>query len=174
IRFWKYSCPIPKSSDSLAAMTRRYSTPSRSHLPGFFLRGMGALLMAGIALCLCACNGAWNNPYPEAPAVSDTLYSAFTQRPKHLDPARSYSVNEVVFTGQIYEPPLQYAYLKSPYTLEPLSATEVPEPQYLNASGQPLPDDAPSDEIAYTVYTIHLKHGLYYQPHPAFARGQNG
>src|SRR5699024_8586097 len=24
------------------------------------------------------------------------------------------------------------------------------------------------------VYTIHLKHGLYYQPHPAFARGQNG
>lgn len=137
-------------------------------------RGPGLLLVMGVVLLLCGCNGTWNNPYPEASPDTDTLYSAFTQRPKHLDPARSYSVNEAVFTGQIYEPPLQYSYLKTPYTLEPLSATRVPEPQYLNREGKPLPGNAPDDRIAYTVYTIHLKHGLHYQPHPAFAKGSDG
>src|SRR5690625_4607208 len=98
-----------KSSDSLAAMMRIQSTPARERLFAGALLGVRAMLVLGLALGLCACDGAWNNPYPEAPAASDTLYSAFQQRPKHLDPARSYSVNEAVFTGQIYEPPLQYA-----------------------------------------------------------------
>ena len=64
------------------------------------------------------------------------------ERPKHLDPAQSYSSNEITFTGQIYEPPLQYHYLKRPYTLIPLTAAAVPKPRYLDAQGKPLPANA--------------------------------
>lgn len=145
-------------------------------------RGHGRLagcgLFAGLALLAllsaAGCSGSWNNPYPDAKPDSNTLYTAFTERPKHLDPARSYTVSETPFTGQIYEPPLQYQYLKRPYTLVPLSATKVPQPKYYNARGQPLPHDADPSKIAYSVYTIHIRHGLYYQPHPAFAKGPDG
>ncbi|MGD2112639.1 MAG: peptide ABC transporter substrate-binding protein, partial [Gammaproteobacteria bacterium] len=68
------------------------------------------------ALLLLACDGQpWNRPYPAEDAASNILYSSFQERPNHLDPAQSYSSNEVTFTGQIYEPPLQYHYLKRPY-----------------------------------------------------------
>jgi len=59
---------------------------------------------------------------PAAEAHANVLYSAFRERPKHLDPARSYSSNEYEFIAQIYEPPFQYHYLKRPFTLEPLTA----------------------------------------------------
>ena len=52
------------------------------------------------------------------------------QRPKHLDPARSYSgEDESVFAAQVYEAPLQYHYLKRPYTLIPAAAEVVPHPR---------------------------------------------
>ena len=77
-----------------------------------------------IAVALLAgCSGApWNNPYPAAEDGANILYSSFSERPKHLDPVQSYSANEITFTAQIYEPPLQYHYLKRPYVLIPLSA----------------------------------------------------
>ena len=78
-------------------------------------------------MTLAACDGTWNNPYPAAEKLQNIYYSSFDLRPKHLDPAQSYTSNEVVFTGQIYEPPLQYHYLKRPYALIPLTA----EPSYL-------------------------------------------
>ncbi|MDE2089769.1 MAG: ABC transporter substrate-binding protein [Gammaproteobacteria bacterium] len=124
---------------------------------------------------LTACGKApWNDPYPARAAAANVLYAAFSARPKHLDPARSYSADESAFIAQIYEPPLQYAYLKRPYTLEPLTATRVPRPRYYDARGQRLPDDAPADQVAYSVYWIHIKPGIYYQPHPAFARDARG
>jgi hypothetical protein len=58
---------------------------------------------------------------------------------------RSYSANEYAFIAQIYEPPLQYHFLKRPYTLVPLTAEAVPEPTYLDADGNPLPADADPD-----------------------------
>ena len=112
----------------------------------------------------------WNDPYPVAERGKNILYSVFNERPKHLDPARSYSSNEVIFTGQIYEPPLQYHYLKRPYTLEPLTAQAMPEVQYFNAQGQALPADAAAESIAYSDYVIQIKPGIYYQPHPAFVQ----
>jgi ABC-type oligopeptide transport system, periplasmic component len=130
--------------------------------------------LALVSLCalLAACAAPWNNPYPQEETHENILYEAFRERPKHLDPAQSYSANEVVFTGQIYEPPLQYHYLKRPYTLVPLTATEVPQPVYLNASGHVLPTDAAPEDIAFSRYDIRIKPEIHYQPHPAFARDE--
>ncbi len=116
----------------------------------------------------------WNNPYPAADEGKNILYSSFASRPKHLDPVQSYSSNEITFTAQIYEPPLQYHYLKRPYTLVPLSAAEMPHPRYFDAAGRPLPDHAPAAEVAYSLYDIRIKPGIRYQPHPAFAKGADG
>jgi oligopeptide transport system substrate-binding protein len=130
-----------------------------------------------IFLCalLAACDKQpWNRPYPADDAGRNILYSLFQERPKHLDPARSYSSNEVTFTGQIYEPPLQYHYLKRPYELIPLTATAVPIPRFLDAGGRQLPADASPDDIAFSVYDITIKPGIMYQPHPAFARNRQG
>jgi len=124
---------------------------------------------------LAGCGQAWNDPYPAADAEHNVLYAAFTDRPKHLDPAQSYTEDEITFTGQIYEPPLQYHYLKRPYELIPATLEEVPRPRFLDAEGRELPADAPLDTIAESVYELRLKPGIRYQPHPAFAddgRGQ--
>ncbi len=123
---------------------------------------------------LGACGSPLNDPYPDADNQTNTLYEAFSQPLRHLDPARSYATDEVEFNGQIYEPPLQYHYLKRPYTLIPLAATEVPQPQLLDANNQALPDDADPAKIAYSLYTIHIKPGTRYQPHPAFAKNDQG
>ena len=63
---------------------------------------------------LGGCNETWNDPYPAAERGRNILYAAFTDRPKHLDPTQSYSEDEARFIAQIYEPPLQYHYLKRP------------------------------------------------------------
>ena len=110
-----------------------------------------------------------NNPYPAKDGTQNILYSSFSERPKHLDPALSYSSNEIVFTAQIYEPPFQYHYLKRPYTLVPLAAETVPKPTYLNIFNQPLKEDAPAEQIAFSLYEIKIKPNIQYQPHPAFS-----
>ncbi len=137
--------------------------------------GRAALFIALASVLLLACDGQpWNRPYPAASARDNVFYSLFQERPKHLDPAQSYSSNEATFTGQIYEPPLQYHYLKRPYELIPLTATEVPVATYLGADGQVLPENTSSDNIAWSIYDIHIKTGIMYQPHPAFARDKLG
>lgn len=117
---------------------------------------------------------AWNNPYPASEREQNILYSAFRERPKHLDPARAYSSNEYEIIAQIYEPPFQYHYLKRPYQLVPLTAVAVPRPRYLDRAGRLLPADAPAERIAYSVYEIRIRPGIRYQPHPAFARDARG
>ena len=128
-----------------------------------------------LPLLLAACGPAvWNDPYPAADAGANILYASFAERPKHLDPVQSYSSNEIVFTAQIYEPPLQYHYLKRPYTLIPAVAERIPEPYYLDAQGRRLAAGGAASRIAFTVYEIQLKRGVLYQPHPAFARDPAG
>ncbi len=128
-----------------------------------------------LPLLAAACGSSgWNNPYPAADNGKNIFYSAFTERPKHLDPVQSYSENEAVFNAQIYEPPLQYHYLERPYTLVPLSAAEMPLVQYYDKSGRKLPDNADPKRIAYSVYQIRIKPGIRYQPHPAFAKDKDG
>jgi len=128
-----------------------------------------------VALILAGCGeSGWNNPYPASESQANVYYSSFAERPKHLDPARAYSSDEYGFLAQIYEPPLQYHFLLKPYRLVPLSAAEVPQPRYFDAAGQPLPEDAPAAEIAYSDYLIRIQPGIRYQPHPALARAEDG
>lgn len=119
--------------------------------------------------------GSWvlNNPYPESQANENIYYSSFTEQPKTLDPARSYSLNEYIFIGQIYEPLLEYDYFIRPYQLIPLTATQMPEIKYLDAQRKPMPNTT-NNTPAYSVYTIHIKKGILYQPHPALARFPDG
>src|SRR4051794_19704181 len=128
-----------------------------------------ALLLAG---SLGGCGGIWNDPYPAAERGQNILYSAFVERPKHLDAAQSYGEDEAIIHAQIYEPPLQYHYLKRPYTLIPLTTEAIPEPRYVDAQGQPVTADAPN--LAFSLYDVRIKRGVLYQPHPAFARDPSG
>ena len=123
---------------------------------------------------LGGCGGPWNNPYPARERGQNILYSAFVERPKHLDPVQSYAENEYVFISQIYMPPLQYHYLRRPYQLVPFGAAELPRAVYLDAGGRRLPDSAPAERVAFSVYDIHIRQGVMYQPHPAFAVDTSG
>ena len=124
---------------------------------------------------LAACDGGlWNSPYPAKDTGRSILYTAFTERPKHLDPAQAYSENEYEFLANIYAPPLQYHYLKRPYQLVPLAASQMPQVTYLDNLHHALPETAPAEKIAYSVYEIHIKPGMRYQPHPAFAKDAQG
>ncbi|MFI3135792.1 MAG: ABC transporter substrate-binding protein [Methylococcaceae bacterium] len=115
-----------------------------------------------------------NNPHPPEDNAGSVLYSSFSERPKHLDPAVAYSSNEYTFIGQIYEPPLQYHYLKRPYELIPLTTTKMPSVVYRDHKGNPLPDNAPTADIAFTDYILDIKPGIQFQPHPALAKDANG
>ena len=115
-----------------------------------------------------------NNPYPASEHVQEIYYSTFSAEPKHLDPAISYSSGEYRFIQQIYEPPLQYHYLKRPYQLIPLTAESVPKPRYFDSEGNPLPDDVSPEQVATAVYEIRIRPGIQYQLHPCFAKDAGG
>lgn len=132
-----------------------------------------ALLAA--ALLLSGCDGTpWNSPYPASQEGKNILYASFAERPKHLDPAQSYSSDEIAITAQIYMPPLQYHYLKRPFELIPFAAQAVPKPRYVDAEGRALPDDVDPSRIAFSLYDVSIRPGIRYQPHPAFARDGSG
>ena len=127
------------------------------------------LLLTVLALAAGCGESPWNNPYPAADTATNTLYTSFAERPKHLDPVQSYAGNEYAFIANIYQPPLQYHYLKRPYELMPFGAEAVPPPVYLDAAGKKLPDSAPAERVAWSEYVIRIKKGVRYQPHPALA-----
>ena len=82
-----------------------------------------SVLLLAFACATVGCSDSWNNPYSAQETASDnTLYTSFTERPKHLDPAQSYTSDEAEFTAQVYQPPFQYHYLKRPYELIPDAA----------------------------------------------------
>ena len=89
-----------------------------------------------------------------------------------MDPARSYSSDEYAILGQIYEPPLQYHYLKRPYQLEPLTAESMPEIRFFNSKGEQLEEG--DESISYTEYVIKIQPAITYQPHPAFVLDESG
>ena len=111
--------------------------------------------MLVLVMLLAGCGEVWNDPYPAAERGANVLYTAFTERPKHLDPAQSYTEDEARFTQQVYEPPLQYHYLKRPYELIPLTTMEVPRAVEIEGG-------------KFTQYTIRIRPGIRYQPHPGF------
>ncbi len=123
-------------------------------------------------LLLTSCkDSAINSPYTLENDSDVVAYSSFSLRPKHLDPARSYSANETIFTGQIYEPPLQYHFLKRPYQLEPLTSKTMPTITYIDDYGKEISDKHP-EKVAYSLYQVEIKPGIYFQNHPAFSRDE--
>ena len=135
----------------------------------FWLR---TLLCVVWVCALAACN---NNPMPSGLDASNTAVSAMVEgSPRHLDPVASYWSNDTPFTYQIYEPPYGYHYLLRPFQLRPKAAVEVVKPTYLDAQGHVLPDDTPGSQVAESVYDIRIKPGILFQPHPAFARDEQG
>jgi ABC-type transport system substrate-binding protein len=139
-------------------------------MPAPFLRAIFA-----VTALLTGCGGApWNNPYPASERGANTLYTSFSERPKHLDPVQSYSENEYALIANIYQPPLQYHYFRRPYELVPFAATEVPRPQFYDAKGRRLPDSADAKDVAYSDYVIRIRPGILYQPHPSLAKDESG
>ncbi len=118
---------------------------------------------------LSACTEPWNNPYSDSERLDNTLYSSFSARPKHLDPARSYSSNEWTFIQSVYETPLQYHYLKRPYSLIPGVLSKMPEVHYYNDQDQEIPSKD-RQFSAYSEYILQIKPGVMYQKHPAFVK----
>ena len=145
------------------------------------IRGLASMLVLALVPGLPGCSrgnshgNPINSPYPGGSLESNTLYTAIVGRsPKYLDPASSYSTDETPYTYNIYETLYGYHYLKRPYTLVPRAAAAIDPPQYLDAQGQALPEDAPGDRIAESDYVIHIRPGIRYQPHPALARRADG
>jgi ABC-type transport system substrate-binding protein len=120
-------------------------------------------------------SGCDNSPWQSGATSENTLFTAMQEgSPRHLDPVASYWTPDTTFTYQIYEPPYGYHYLKRPFQLVGKAAEEVAKPRYYDKDGKQLPDDAPSDQVAESVYDVHIKHGILFQPHPCFAKDDKG
>lgn len=130
------------------------------------IRYLATLVLVAVA---SGCGQVWNDPYPAAERGQNIFYSAFTQRPKHLDPVQSYSEDEAIFLYQIYEPPLQYHYLKRPFQLVPATSRAMPTLRQYDGAGQLLPVGVDPAKVALSEYEIQIQPGIRYQPHPAFA-----
>jgi ABC-type transport system substrate-binding protein len=140
-----------------------------------FARRVFATPFATLAcLLLSSCGPESNAPYPQEWIRGKVLFTSFEERPKYLDPVSSYANNETPWTYSIYEPPLQYHYLKRPYVLEGRTTTALPEVEYRDAAGRRLAPDAPAERVATSTYTLRLIPGIRYQPHPSLARDAAG
>jgi ABC-type transport system substrate-binding protein len=115
-----------------------------------------------------------NDPYRPGEAAEKTYYTYYYSAPTKLDPARGYYSHEIEIMQCVYESAFTYHYLKRPYELVPQAAVEVPKAQYFDAGGKLLPDDAATEDIARVEYVVKLKQGMMYQPHPCFAKGDDG
>ena len=136
------------------------------------VRRFSLAVSALLAMLAAGCN---NSPYWSGAERENTLFYTFDERsPRSLDPTQSYSNPESAYTFQVYEPPYGYHYLKRPYELIPKAAVEVTHPHYVDKDGKPLPDDAPADTIAESIYDVRIKPGILYAPHPAFAKDGQG
>ncbi len=133
-----------------------------------------AAAACALSLCLGGCDRVTNSPYPRQWLAGNVFFTSFNERPKYLDPVSSYSNVETPWMWSVYEPPLQFNYLKRPYTLEPRTLTAMPEIVYLDKDGRRLPEDATGAQVAASIYTLHLIPGIVYQPHPALARDASG
>ena len=136
---------------------------------------MGSTLIKTALLLLMtiqAYSNVWNSPHNVKKIKDDTLFTSFSIPLKRLDPVVSYSANEWAIIGQIYEPPLQYNYLKRPYELEPLTLIKMPTISYLDKNNREIDED--SNDLVYSEYRLDLREDIQYQDHPAFVKKSDG
>ena len=133
-----------------------------------------SLVTMYMLLCLTISTYAnvWNNPHNPKKIETDTLFSSFSLPLKRLDPVRSYNAVEWAIIGQIYEPPLQYNYLKRPYELEPLTLTQMPTVRYLDKDNREVGEN--SKDLMYSEYRLDLREDIWYQNHPSFVKNEEG
>ena len=134
---------------------------------------MKRILLLFLGCCACSMAAMWNNPH-SLQTSANVKHTSFSGAPKTLDPARAYSSDELQFIAQIYEPLLQYHYLKRPYVLQPLLAERIPKVTYYDGQGNVLPASTPVKDIAYSLYDVWIKPNVSYERHPALARRANG
>lgn len=134
------------------------------------------LLRLGLLYLLVGSGGCSlsNAPVPDSWLASNTLFTAYQETPKHLDPTSSYSNNETPWTYAIHEPPLKYHYLKRPYELVPRTLAAMPEVRYVDARGRTLAPNAATADIAESWFDLEIKPGILWHAHPAFARDASG
>ncbi|MBK7976886.1 MAG: peptide ABC transporter substrate-binding protein [Deltaproteobacteria bacterium] len=118
---------------------------------------LGTLAIGALASFSATCT---NNPYPAADQGRKVLYTAFEEAPKTLDPQVSYTTVEHAFTGNIFDTPLEYHFLKRPYTLIPGMAKSIPVAEHL-----------PDGKIR---YRIEFLPELIYADDPCFELGGAG
>ena len=137
-----------------------------------------AFYKLGIIFSLClmlgACDQVTNQPVSKQLLSENVLFSSYQESPKYLDSTSSYSNNETPWTYAVYEPPLKYHYLKRPYELVPRTLTELPSVKYIGKNGQAVKSDTPASQIAESVFELKIEPGIKYQPHPAFAKDEQG
>ena len=114
----------------------------------------------------------WNTPHNSEKNEKSILFSSFSLPYKHLDPVVSYSKRESVIISNIYEPVVEYNYLKRPYVLEPLTLTKMPEILYLDKDGEEVKEE--SSEVKFSLYTFSLRDDIRYQNHPSFVKDRDG
>lgn len=129
----------------------------------------GFLFVVSFLLIQCSYAFILNYPHPTDYKAKNVLYTTFVERPKHLDPARSYASDENVILSQIYEPLYQYHYLLRPYKLIPLIARKVSKPIYYDGQHNIVN----KNKAKYSVYIIHLQPHIFFALHPAFAKKNN-
>lgn len=112
----------------------------------------------------------WNNPHPTENPNLNVHYTVLNNTPRTLDPQRSYNYDEHVINAQIYEPLVQFNYVKRPYTLEPLILADMPTVRYWNQHKRYVSEDA--KDVQYTIYDFTLKSNIHYSTHPAFAKDE--
>lgn len=109
-----------------------------------------------------------NNPYRDADADKVIFYTDFNSPPKTLDPAVSYSSEEAEILGLVVEPPLTYHYLRRPYEVVPLTATEVPQGKHTvwypvgfdpNADASGSGDGDTGEAVATEPHTVNQARG---------------
>jgi ABC-type transport system substrate-binding protein len=101
-----------------------------------------------------------NCPYKDVDFSKTTSFMYLSNYPEKLDPIDSYDAERIKIISQIYEPLYTVAYDVSPTKIVPLVAKEMPKVEYLDSRMQPVS----VENASYSVYTISLKTGIYYQP----------
>jgi len=125
-----------------------------------------------LLLNIFAYAGVWNSPHNSEDVKSNILFTSFSVPLKKLDPVQSYNAIEWSILGQIYEPPLQYNYLKRPYELESLTLVDMPKITYFDKDNNEVDED--SKDLMYSEYRLELKENIKYQNHPSFVKDENG